>query len=77
MGAQLVLARGCSCPAEWGARASGKCRPLAATPTPLCLQEEIYSSSYAAAAYLASINFNKTVGKGAQGGPPQGLGFSG
>lgn len=26
------------------------------------MQEEIYSSSYAAAAYLESINFNKKVG---------------
>lgn len=28
----------------------------------LCLQEEIYSSSYAAAAYLESIGFDKKVG---------------
>lgn len=33
-------------------------RPLHATD---CVQEEIYSSSYAAAAYLESINFKKKV----------------
>jgi hypothetical protein len=31
------------------------------TPTRLISQEEIYSSSYAAAAYLESIGFNKKV----------------
>jgi hypothetical protein len=34
---------------------------MTCTLMPLLLQEEIYSSSYAAAAYLESINFNKKV----------------